>query len=237
MEGQNPSIRTVLENVSIYALLRQIGQSARLIGSPIPSLVKSPRLPRRPFGKEQAPETKEIEEIRRRMQALLDSFDYDFSQFALSGFAKWVGKRRGRKVIFLPYHFVRPRVSGAWVEDADYDYIFFETRDAPPVLQAHSQFHEFSHILCGHSTASVTPADIALLLSHSGCCDQGQITSVFFCTSGELDEATREHELEAEMLSSLMRELILRSSRLEELLKAVPSNMHQLSYFDSLKVS
>jgi hypothetical protein len=241
-------MKPLLERALSYALLRSGSMSWRTkifdysiprTGSPEFHASISPLgLPRWFFGQElrAQPEGEEIEEIRKRMQALLDSFDYSFSQFTLPGFTRWVEKRRSRQVIFLPYHFLKPRVSGAWLEDERYDYIFFETRDAPPVSQAHSQFHEFSHILCGHSTARVTPEDITLLMSRSGRSSHGQITALFFCDN-KPDKDTLKEEMEAEMLSSLMRELILRNSRMEELLKAAPSNMHLLAYFDSLKVS
>ena len=51
------------------------------------------------------------------MRSLLGEMDYDFSQFTLEEFARWLEERRGREIVFVPYHFERPDVSGAWHVD------------------------------------------------------------------------------------------------------------------------
>ena len=41
--------------------------------------------------------------VKKRMQALLAGLEYDFSQFTLEGFARWLEQRRGRRILFAPW--------------------------------------------------------------------------------------------------------------------------------------
>jgi hypothetical protein len=174
------------------------------------------------------------ESIEARMRALLAGIDYDFGQFTLEGFARWLEKRRGRKIIFLPFHFERPDVSGAWLADEAHDYVFYETQDAPPLLQVHSQTHEMAHMLCGHSTVQIDAEGLALLLSHfdtGGAA--GQVLSLRTARPGQGDE----EEQEAEMLASLIQEQVLSHSRVQELFKVVSSDVDIAAYLEGLKMN
>jgi hypothetical protein len=174
-------------------------------------------------------ERKEKEPVEIRMQALLREMDYDFGQFTLEGFAHWLEERRGRQIIFVPYHFERLDVSGAWLADEVHDYIFYETEDAPAVLQVHSQLHEMSHILAGHTTAEVDPEQLALLFEQVDGFPEADRESLLL-RSAQTDGA----EMEAEILASLIQERVLRNSRLEELTRVVSSDFaeHFSRYID-----
>ena len=179
-------------------------------------------------------ERKTEQSVEARMRALLAEIDYDFSQFTSEGFARWLEERRGRKIVFLPHHFVRPDVTGAWVADAVHEYVFYETQDAPPVLRVHSQTHEMAHMLCGHSTVQIDTEDLILLLSHfvenDGACEALSLRSV-------QPIQTDEEELEAEMLACLIQEQVLNHSREQELLKVVSSDVDIAAYLEGLKMN
>ena len=66
--------------------------------------------------------------VKGRMRVLLAELDYDFSQFTLEGFARWLEARRGRRIAFVPYRMETPGLSGAWLADDDCDYCRY--RDA-----------------------------------------------------------------------------------------------------------
>ena len=40
-------------------------------------------------------------DVRKRMTALLDTLDYDFEQFTLEGFRRWLEDRQGRRIEFV----------------------------------------------------------------------------------------------------------------------------------------
>jgi hypothetical protein len=179
-------------------------------------------------------EREKEQSIEARMRKLLAEIDYDFSQFTLEGFTRWLEERRGGKIVFSPHHFVRPDVTGAWMADELYDYVFYETRDAPPVLRVHSQMHEMAHMLCGHTTVQISAEDLRLLFSHLGENDPA-------CQSLLLRSAqpsqTEKEDLEAEMLACLIQEQILNHSREHELLKVVSSDVDIAAYLEGLKMN
>jgi hypothetical protein len=179
-------------------------------------------------------EREKEQSIEARLRAILAEIDYDFDQFTLEGFARWLEERRGRKIIFFPYHFERPDVSGAWVADEVHEYVVYETRDAPPVLQVHAQTHEMAHMLCGHSTVQIDAEDLMLLLSRIG--EDDVACQSLFLRSAQPDQADEE-ELEAEMLASLIQEQVLNHSREQELLKVVSSDVDIVAYLEGLKMN
>jgi len=85
---------------------------------------------------------------KTRMKALLTELDYDFSRFTLDGFARWLAKRRGQPIVFVPWE-MPPSLFGAWIASDGRDYIFFD-RDTQPIHQTHIKLHEMAHMLCDH---------------------------------------------------------------------------------------
>ena len=152
--------------------------------------------------------------VQERMQTLLEEeIDYDFSQFTMEGFVNWLEERRGRKIECIPYQITSPFLSAAWVASDEQDYVFY-LKDAPPVLQIHSQLHEFAHMLCGH-TAKSRVAKLEKLLENAMQRMHSEKVSVLL-RSNYADEV----EVEAEVLASLIQERIMHHSRLKELTMA-----------------
>ena len=141
---------------------------------------------------------------KARMKALLTELDYDFSRFTLDGFARWLAKRRGRPIVFVPWE-MPPNLSGAWVASDGQDYIFFD-QDTQPIHQTHIKLHEMAHMLCDHPTLRVEPEQALLVADPT--------ISRILLRSTRSDQ----EELEAETLATLIQERILRhASRQREI--------------------
>ena len=165
------------------------------------------------------------EAAKNRMQALLDEIAsaYDFGQFTLDEFARWVERRRGRRIVFVPRP-MPPTLFGAWMAADDCDYVFYE-ENTLPIHQAHIQIHEMAHMLCGHHTAEIDLQEIGVLLRHLGA-DPAAYESLLLRSthSGEV-------ELEAETLTALIQERILHHDRMRELVTAISSSDDFALYF------
>ncbi len=159
------------------------------------------------------------------MQALLDSLDYDFSQFTLEDFVSWLEWRRGRKIKFVAQE-MPATLHGAWLKGIDEDFVFFEA-NTPALHQAHNQLHEMSHMLCGHPTLEVGPEQVHLLLRHTGSTLDPAALDSFLLRSVYTDLADQE----AEMLTALIQERVMRHARLDELYKVVSSEGGFANYF------
>jgi len=133
---------------------------------------------------------------KTRMKALLTELDYDFSRFTLDGFARWLAKRRGQPIVFVPWE-MPPSLFGAWIASDGRDYIFFD-RDTQPIHQTHIKLHEMAHILCDHPTARVE-SEQALLVA-----DPTVSKALLRSTHSDQEEQ------EAETLATLIQEQILR---------------------------
>ena len=136
---------------------------------------------------------------KARMKALLTELDYDFSRFTLDGFARWLAKRRGRPIVFVPWE-MPPNLSGAWVASDGQDYIFFD-QDTQPIHQTHIKLHEMAHILCDHPTVRVEPEQA---LFHPTVADSSVSKALLRSTHSDQEEQ------EAETLATLIQEQILR---------------------------
>ncbi len=90
--------------------------------------------------------------VKEQMQVFLDSLDYDFEQFALDEFARWLEWRRGRAIVFVEWEFP-PDVSGIWVACDGCDYVYYDA-DTVSIHRAHHRLHELGHILREHSGLS-----------------------------------------------------------------------------------
>jgi len=170
------------------------------------------------------------------MRALLAELDYDFSCFTMEGFTHWLEARRARKILFVP----RPMPAtlyGAWLAGANCDYIFYEV-DTPSIHQAHIQLHEMSHMLCGHSTARIGLQEAQILLRQAAGPEplaQRADTALtryesLLLRSTHSDEA----ELEAETLTALIQEQVLRHARLRELTTVVSSDEDLAAYIKAM---
>jgi hypothetical protein len=162
--------------------------------------------------------------VKARMQALLDSLGYDFSRFTLEGFADWLAKKRGRPIVFVP----RPMpasISGAWIKGAYKDYVFYEI-NTPTVHQAHIQLHEMSHMLCNHSTIEIGPQQAQSLF----CCIDTQDAQSVLLRSVH----TSAIEGEAETLTALIQEQVLKHNRMQELSAARPINTNLANYLKAM---
>ena len=147
---------------------------------------------------------------KARMKALLTELDYDFSRFTLDGFARWLAKRRGRPIVFVPWE-MPPNLSGAWVASDGQDYIFFD-QDTQPIHQMHIKLHEMAHMLCDHPTVRVESEQA---LFHPTVADSSVSKVLLRSTRSD------QEELEAETLATLIQEQILRHARQDEIDHAI----------------
>ena len=147
---------------------------------------------------------------------------YDFSHFTLPGFIAWVEKERG-KAIQMTAWAMPATIFGAWMEEEEMDYIFYDV-DAIPLHKAHIQLHELAHILCGHATIKVTKKTLAQVLMDE------------FSAADLLLRSTKsnQEEQEAELLTSLIQEQLHRYARLDELTKVVTADEEQRKLFIAL---
>lgn len=104
--------------------------------------------------------------VKKQMEVFLDSLDYDFEQFTLAGFTRWLERRRGRPIVFVEWD-LPPDVPGIWVACEGCDYIYYDA-DTIPIHHAHHRLHELGHILREHSGLSFVVNGDAPLRSHSG---------------------------------------------------------------------
>jgi hypothetical protein len=193
------------------------------------------------------------DDVEARMQALLDSLQYNFESFTIEGFVEWVARRRGRPIAFVP-RALPSKVFGAWVKGegvsvgalleivptavvfgADLqgdgvDVVFYEI-DTPAVHRGHNQIHEIGHIICDHPTASVGAEQVEPLLRSVGTVDRADLESLLL-RSAHSDE----HEQEAETIASFIRVEAIRHNRLKELTTAIPVNEVLANYLEALEI-
>jgi len=162
------------------------------------------------------------------MQVLLAELDYDFSGFTMEGLICWLEDRRGRKILFVPWS-MPPTLFGAWLVGEDCDYVFYES-DTLPIHQAHIQLHEIAHILCGHPTLKIGSQQAQILLRHARPNPVGYESLPLRSTHS--DEA--EHE--AETLTALIQEKVLRHARLQELTTVVSTDEDIAAYIRAMEL-
>jgi hypothetical protein len=171
------------------------------------------------------------QDIKTRMQTLLDSLDYDFEEFTLDGFVEWIAQQRERSIVFIPYTFPSD-VSGAWVKGSDEDFIAFEI-DTPAIHQTHIKLHEMAHMLCGHPTVEIGKTQTQALLRSV----IGPEPDVDLQASLLRSTYSNENEEEAEMLTSLIQGQVQRHAKMEELYEVVESDHATafVGYIETLK--
>jgi hypothetical protein len=169
--------------------------------------------------------------IRKRMNTLLCSLDYDFARFTMETFKEWMERQRGRPITCVPWPMPLTQY-GAWVTSDTAEYIFYDA-ECPPIHQVHIQLHEMAHMLCGHPTIDIQSQQASDLLQQLVGDPAGG--SQLLLRSVHSDEA----ELEAEILASLIQERVLRSAGIETLSTGIAPDgdfVTQINhYFDTLR--
>jgi len=163
--------------------------------------------------------------VKARMQALLVEIDYDFYHFTLDDFAHWLEQQQERPIIFVPRE-MPPALYGAWVKATDKDYIFFD-QNTISIHQAHIQLHEMAHMICQHPTVEVESSQVRTIMRYAGSEDLTGCIESLLLRSVHLDQ----YEEEAEMLTSLIQERVIKARRLSELDNAISQEGDFASYF------
>jgi len=172
------------------------------------------------------------------MRTLLTELDYDFSRFTMEGFTRWLEERRGRRIFFVP-RTMPPTLFGAWLAGPDDDYIFYEANTLA-IHQAHIQLHEIAHILCDHPAAQIGPQEVQILLRQANI---DPTLYQFFRSSAKRIETlllrsthSDEAEQEAETLTALIQEQVLRHVRLRELTRVISSDEDLAAYIRAMEL-
>jgi hypothetical protein len=163
-----------------------------------------------------------------RARARLASIDYDFGHFTLDGFARWLGNRRGRQIVFLPRH-MPGTLFGAWLAGSDTDYVFYEA-NTHPLHQAHIRLHEMAHMLCDHPTLRVDASQTQAFLQQSDV-DFTSVDSLILRST--LDD---EREQEAELLTTLIHNRVLHYAQSRSRTSATALDRNLASFIEMLEV-
>lgn len=176
---------------------------------------------------------KDHREIEGRMRSLLAeiSAEYDFGRFTIDDFIGWLEKRRGRKMVCIPYRIDHPDIYGAWLADDSTDYILYEC-DTLPIHQVHIRLHECAHMLCGHA-AQMTLTDHGLRTLFRGA--SVDLEACTLLRSSDQSQSSESVELEAETLASLIKRQVLEKASLQALTQ-VSSNEIWKTYIEALRL-
>lgn len=158
--------------------------------------------------------------VQRNMALLLESLDYDFSDFSIPDFSEWLEQQRGQPILFHPRS-LPSKLFGAWVPGPRADHIFFEEHTLP-LHQKHIKLHELSHLICGHQVKTVSDSDIESLL-HATSADS---TTFQKTLQRSLNDYTNRQEVEAETLATLISQRAIGRDR-----KSQPDSSHTIWKF------
>lgn len=136
--------------------------------------------------------------LKISMNRILDSLNYNFSDFNVPGFVQHLESIKQKSFHFVPCKLVQYGVFGMWIT-SDRDELFFYERATVLAHRIHIIMHEIGHMLCGHQTEYRTPKQVTNILQSSqfdllGVCRQNQKGR-----NGEIDDK----EQQAEMLATL----------------------------------
>jgi hypothetical protein len=137
--------------------------------------------------------------VKQQMEVFLDSLDYDFEQFALDEFARWLERRRGRPIVFVEWE-LPPDVPGIWVACEECDYVYYDAKTIP-IHHTHHRLHELGHILREHAGLPFVVNGDAPWHSRSGGGPYGTL-------------ADEREDVEAEVLAALIQKRAWRSATL-----------------------
>jgi hypothetical protein len=90
--------------------------------------------------------------VKQQMEVFIENLDYDFEQFNLAEFTRWLERRRGRPIVFVEWG-LPPDVPGIWVACEECDYVYYDA-DTVPIHHTHHRLHELGHILREHAGLS-----------------------------------------------------------------------------------
>jgi hypothetical protein len=158
-----------------------------------------------------------------KMRAILAEVarDFDFHQFTVERFARWLVQQHGRPITFVPWR-MPVTAFGVWLACEAHDYVFYE-EDTAPIHQAHIQLHEMAHMLCGHSPEQIDSREIEAFLHSKGM--DGRVSGLLLRS-----HHSNAAEVEAETLASLIHEQVLRYARLQGLTAAISPDSDFASY-------
>jgi hypothetical protein len=160
-----------------------------------------------------------------RARKILTELNYDFRDFTIEHFIKWIEAKKGRELLLCPWE-MPSGFFGAWMSDGENPREFFFFREnAEHLLQIHIQLHELSHYLCGHPTKKITKKQIQDALEKGIALPFDEMVKL---RSPEMNT----YEYEAESLASLIQEQIIRNSQIEQLTRGISS---EKKVADSLK--
>jgi hypothetical protein len=165
--------------------------------------------------------------VKTRMQGILDNLNYQFEDFTVDGFVEWVEQQRERPIVFLPQALPSP-IFGAWVKGHDRDVIVFET-DTSAIHQTHIKLHEMAHMLCDHPTVELEEEEIQILF-------RGANVDLELQPLLLRSQHSDENEREAEMLTSLIQKRVLRHDRFQGLVKVMPVDDRFAAYIEAMDI-
>jgi len=157
----------------------------------------------------------------------LRSLGYDFRDFSLDNFVSWVEAYLDRKILFFPWQ-MPPGLFGAWLSDGEQpaEYIFYRS-NSETIHQIHIQLHELAHILLGHPTLRITKETL-------GNSWFGKTELPFQNMIRLRSDRMTHYEIEAETLTNLIQEQVLRHADLRRLTDGASSNSDIAMYLSDL---
>jgi hypothetical protein len=165
-----------------------------------------------------------------KAREILNELRYDFKKFTLSGFINYVSEEKGREIIAIPWS-MPATLFGVWMSDGEEpkEYVFYRD-NVPPIHQIHIQLHELSHILLGHPTLQINRKLVADVLERKA--------SLPFADLPQLRSPKKsEYEIQAEMLASLIKERVIQSYRLDQLVNDLSSEEKLVSFLKTMGLS
>jgi hypothetical protein len=164
----------------------------------------------------------------KKINALVDGLEYDFSRFEIREFVAWVAGKRGRLIELVPMQFSSDAFA-AWVPDDEdlTDYVFYE----PGLVEVRTnQFilHEIGHMLLRHQPRKLSQEISTLVrnLHHEPNPGLGTAAVGFLRSIDYSDD----QEEEAETFSSLIQARVLDLSN-TKLLRRQSSQNTELAHY------
>jgi hypothetical protein len=161
------------------------------------------------------------------IEQVVEELDYNFEEFELDHFVKYVQTARGRLLVVLPYPFAST-LFGLWIPGEITDYVFYSSR-THPIHQAHIVLHEIGHMLLKHRLRplkDILPPELWVEFQQVGL--QGHVRSALSASS------YNDEEQECELFVSYLQRSIVEKNRLNELI-GVSSSMPVLrEYTDAM---
>lgn len=169
---------------------------------------------------------------REQTEKILSELQYDFRDFTINQFIRWIEQKRGRQIFLNPLR-LPAGLFGAWFTDDEEpnEYIFYRD-NVPPIYQIHNQLHELAHFLFGHPTIHINREILAAVLSGKRGLPFNEY-ALLRSTEKSVDEKSI-REIEAETLASVIQEQVIRHSQLEQLTRGISSDKNIANYLAHL---